>query len=141
MAKRLTDGERKKVVAAYVETENYSAVARQFGMSVNGVKKIVLAEKGLADKCKRKKEENTASVLAHMDLRKNDVCKIIDALLEAINNPEKIAATPLSQLATTMGILIDKYTANETALQAGNVSLADSIRQAYEKRVSGGEKE
>ena len=49
-----------------------------------------------------------------MDSRKNDVCALIDALLAAMNNPDKIAATPLNQLATTMGIVIDKFTANET---------------------------
>jgi N6-adenosine-specific RNA methylase IME4 len=110
-------------------------------MSINGVKKVLKSDPELAEKCKLKKEENTVEVLAHMDKRKKDVCAIIDLLLEAIQNPEKIAATPLNQLATTMGIVIDKFTANELANAAetrGNASLADTIRAAYEKRVAEG---
>ena len=135
MAERLNDKKRKQVVAFYIETGNFSATARHFGLSANGVKKIVNSDTESAEKFTLKKEENTASVLAHMDNKKKDVCTLIDILLAAINNPEKIAATPINLIATTMGILIDKYTVNESGKLLSSVSLADSIKQAYEKRV------
>ena len=76
-----------------------------------------------------KKEENTVAVLAYMDSKKNDVCEALDKLLEAVKDDEKIAKTPLSQIATTIGILIDKFTAAEQPLpQTDNRnSLLDAI--------------
>ena len=71
------------------------------------------SDKNLEQKITLKKEENVQSVLAFMDSKKSDVCGLIEKLLEAMNDPQKIAATPLSQLATAMGIVIDKYTATE----------------------------
>lgn len=48
-----------------------------------------------------------------MDSKKNDVCGLIDKLLAAMGDEDKLAAATVNQLATAMGIVIDKYTANE----------------------------
>lgn len=48
-----------------------------------------------------------------MDSKKNDVCGLIDKFLSAMGDDEKLAAATVNQLATAMGIVIDKYTANE----------------------------
>ena len=53
-----------------------------------------------------------------MESQKNDVCRVISSLLKAINDPEKIADATLNQIATAMGIVIDKYTAREAAQSA-----------------------
>lgn len=82
-------------------------------MSQTTVRRVLQGDKEMARKVSLKKEENTKSVLAYMDSKKESVCDLIDKLLAAMNDPAKIAATPLNQLATTMGIVIDKYTANE----------------------------
>ena len=47
-----------------------------------------------------------------MESKKTDVCEILDKLLEAVKDEERIAKTPMNQLATTLGILIDKFTGN-----------------------------
>ena len=140
MPSPIPDKLRKKVIAEYVECGNYSAVARKFKLSVNGVKKIVQGDTDCAAQCEQKKKENTVAVLAHMDARKKDVCEIIDILLAAIRDPDKIAAAPLNQIATAMGIIIDKYTANEITLPGSkSSSLAGTIMAAYERRKENGE--
>lgn len=111
---KLSDKQRKKIIAEYVEGgTSHRKLAAKYGVSNYTIKKIIDGDKNLSHKIAQKKEENTKSVLAYMDTKKDSVCELIDKLLEAMNDPGKIAATPLSQLATTMGIIIDKYTANE----------------------------
>lgn len=109
MAARLTDRQKKKILADYVQTNNYCATAKINGVSANTVKKIVLSNADIAEKLTQKKEENTADVLAYMDAHKDLVCSFIGKGLEMLNNPEKLAAANLSQITTAMGTLIDKW--------------------------------
>lgn len=64
------------------------------------------------------------------------MCHIIDKLLCEIQNDDKIKATPLNQIATTLGIVIDKFTLTETKAPSGHTvenNLADAIQSAAEK--------
>lgn len=117
MAKRLTSRQKKQIIADYIEMENYSAVARKYGISRNAVKAIVLADTETADKCQRKKEQDTADILAYMETKKQKVNQIIDKYLDALLDEEKIAKAQPHQLTTALGTLIDKFTANSTPQQ------------------------
>lgn len=110
---KLSDKQKKEIVAMFVETQNKSAVARKFGVSVTTVANIINAETETLEKLEVKKRENVSSILSHMDARKTDVCTLIDTLLDEMKKPEKVAATSMRELATTMGILIDKFTLDE----------------------------
>ncbi len=110
---KLSDKQKKKIIAEYIEGSTTRALAAKYGVSQTTVRRVLQSDKETAQKVAIKKEENIKSVLAYMDSKKDSVCDLIDKLLAAMNDPAKIAATPLSQLATTMGIVIDKYTANE----------------------------
>lgn len=110
---KTTDRQRKKIIADYVQFENYSAVARLHGVSRNTVKAIVLGDEDTSEKCRLKKEQNMAAVLEHMSRQKDKVCGLLDRLIEAMDDPAKMDGSTLPQLATTLGILVDKYTANE----------------------------
>ena len=109
MAARLTDRQKKKILADYVQTNNYCATAKINCVSANTVKKIVLSNADIAEKLTQKKEENTADVLAYMDAHKDLVCSFIGKGLEMLNDPDKLAAANLSQITTAMGTLIDKW--------------------------------
>lgn len=127
---KLSDRQKKKIIAEYVEGSTTRALAAKYDVSQTTIRRVLQSDKETAQKISKKKEENTKSVLEYMDSKKDSVCELIDKLLEAMNDPEKIAATSLSQLATTMGIVIDKYTANETIrpdVRASN-NLFDAIR-------------
>ena len=120
VAKRLTDKEKKRIIADYVELGSYNAVAKKYRIADSTVKRIVLADGETQRKAEQKKAENTADVLAHMERQKDRVCGLLDRYLEAMGDEEKIEHAGLTQLATSMGILIDKYTAtaqNEQALK------------------------
>lgn len=109
MAARLTDRQKKKIIADYVQLNNYCAVAKINNVSATTVKNIVLASADFVEKCEQKKEENTADVLAYMGEHKDLVCSFIGKGLEMLNDPKKLAAANLSQITTAMGTLIDKW--------------------------------
>lgn len=109
MAARLTDRQKKKILADYVQTNNYCATAKINGVSATTVKNLVRANADIVEKCEQKKEENTADVMEYMNDHKDLVCSFIGKGLEMLNNPEKLAAANLSQITTAMGTMIDKW--------------------------------
>lgn len=109
MAARLTDRQKKKIIADYVELQSYNAVAKKNNVTHQTVKRVVTASPEFAKIAQQKKEENTADVLAYMDEHKDLVCSFIGKGLEMLNDPEKLAAANLSQITTAMGTLIDKW--------------------------------
>ena len=120
MAARLTDKQKKKIVADYLELGSYNAAARKNGVSNHTVKRIVLETPEISKKVQQKKEQNTADILSHMESQKDEVIKVLDEYLAAMRNPAKIKRAGVVQLATALGIVIDKYTMtakNEQALQ------------------------
>jgi hypothetical protein len=110
MAARLTDRQKKKILADYVQTSNYCATAKINGVSATTVKNIVRANADIVEKCEQKKEENTADVLAYMESQRDVVCQIIGKGLAVLNDPEKLAEATPSQITTAIGTLIDKWT-------------------------------
>lgn len=112
MAARLTDKQKKQIIADYVELGSYNAVARKRKVSVETVKRYVLkSDEIVKKKIQKKEEENTADILAHMDTKRNMVNQIIDVYLARLLDPEVIAKATPSQLTTALGTLIDKFTA------------------------------
>lgn len=110
MAARLTDRQKKKILADYVQTSNYCATAKINGVSATTVKNIVLANSDIVEKCEQKKEENTADILAYMESQRDTVCQIIGKGLAVLNDPAKLAEATPSQITTAIGTLIDKWT-------------------------------
>lgn len=115
MAARLTDEQKKKIIADYVESGSYRATAKKFGISNSTVRKLCTSDCEIVQKCAQKKEENTADMLAYMESRKEKAQKAVDAYLEALTDPAKIKAAKLSEIATAMGIVVDKFTKNTSA--------------------------
>lgn len=56
------------------------------------------------------KEQNTADILDYMENQRDDVCKVLGICLSELKKAERYEKTPPQQIATTMAILIDKYT-------------------------------
>ena len=130
MAARLTDKQKKKIIADYVQFGSYNATAKVNGVSLNTVKKIVQGNADIAEMCNQKKDENTADILAYMDSQKGVVCEIIGKGLAALNNPEKLAEASPAQITTALGTLIDKFTANTEPRQ----EIHPLLRDMYESR-------
>lgn len=117
MAARLTDKQKKKIIADYVQLGSYNATAKANGVSLNTVKKIVQENADIAEMCNQKKEQNTKDILAYMDSKRDIVCKILGKGLDALNSPDKLAEATPAQITTAMGTLIDKWT--ESAERSG----------------------
>ena len=89
---KLTDRQKKQIIAESVEGSSLRALGAKYGVSPTTIRRVLLHNPEFKQKVTQKKQENTASVLAFMESQKQDVCKVIDNLLHAINDPEKMAA-------------------------------------------------
>lgn len=108
MAARLTDKRKKKIIADYLETESYNATAKMNGVCGQTVRRVVEESQEITENLKRKKEENTADILAYMEAQKDRVCEIIDISLEVL--PDKIKnAKTAADVTTAMGTVISKW--------------------------------
>lgn len=133
MAARLTDKQRKKVVADYIELGSYNAVAKKWKIADTTVKRIIEADPEMRKKAEDKKEQNTADIIAYMESKRDKVCEIIDVAMEAL--PDKIRnAKTASDVTTALGTVIDKWAMisggpNEDAAEDG---LSRSLRELAE---------
>ena len=104
----LNDKQRKKVIADYIETQNYRETARRNNISDKTVKEVVDKEPDVTQKLAEKKRENTQDVLQYMDTlieKKRNVLKLsLDNMIEKLEQ-DKVSPTAL---ATIYGVLLDK---------------------------------
>lgn len=56
MAARLTDRQKKKILADYVQTNNYCGTAKINGVSATTVKNLVRANADIVEKCEQKRK-------------------------------------------------------------------------------------
>ena len=138
MAARLTDKQKKKIVADYLETESYNATAKKNGVCGQTVRRVVEESQGITENLKRKKEQNTTDILAYMESKRDIVCEILGKGLDALNSPDKLAEATPAQITTALGTLIDKWTAisggpADTTEEDG---LSQSLRELAEELES-----
>lgn len=108
---KLTDKQKKKIIADYMENSNYSETARINGnISPNTVKTIVNKDKKTAKICKQKKEENTKDILEYMDSIVKDQKEVIDLSLQVLKDKLKSPDlfTNVRDVATVYGVIFDK---------------------------------
>ena len=112
MAKRLTDKDKNKIIADYMENQNYSETARINNVGVNTVKRLVLSQDNeeMARKSKQKKEENTKDILEYMDSIVKDQKEVIDLSLQVLKDKLKSPDlfTNVRDVATVYGVIFDK---------------------------------
>ena len=110
MAKRLTDKEKKQILAYYIECQNLRETARRFDVSPDTVKRLTKENKDIERNLSQKKEENTKNVLNELDKTKNKrinlLNKMIDKMEEKVENIDLF--TNVKDLATAYGIIVDK---------------------------------
>lgn len=131
MAARLTDRQKKKIIADYVELQSYNAVAKKNNVTHQTVKRVVTASPEFTKIAQQKKEENTADVLAYMGEHKDLVCSFIGLGLKALNDPDKIDGSNLTQITTAIGTLIDKWAliSGAPVEKAKDDALSESLRE------------
>ena len=107
---KLTDKQKKKIIADYIENGNYRETARINGVSDNTVRSIVNRNQKTSKKLAQKKEENTKDILEYMDNIAEKQKKIIDLSLEVLeqklSNPDLF--TNIRDVAIVYGTIFDK---------------------------------
>lgn len=127
-SKKLTDKKTKQAIADYIECGNYSEVARKYKVSPNTIKKWVKEQPDIAEKCEQKKEENAQDMLQYINSKKVTAMEFIDIALKGMMNEEKIQKAPVQQLATSIAIIIDKFSVtadNDTKLSKVDMLLQE----------------
>jgi len=140
VANRLTDKQKKKIVADYLELGSYNATANRNGVSNHTVKRVVLEVPEISEKVKQKKAENTADILAYMESQRGLVCEIIGKGLAVLNDEEKLREATPAQITTALGTLIDKWAAvsGSAADEIKEDGLSKSLREMAEELESDG---
>ena len=107
---KLTDKQKKKIVADYVESQNYLKTANMNGIKAESVRRIVKADNTFVKKSEEKKEKDTKDILEYMDTIKEKQKRIIDLSLQALE--EKLESpdmfTNVKDIATVYGVIFDK---------------------------------
>lgn len=134
MAAHLTDRQKKKIIADYVNTQSVNAAAKMNGVSWDTVKRLLEKSGEVEKKLEEKNRENTKDILAYMESQKGLVCEIIGKGLAALNDPEKLAEATPSQITTALGTLIDKWAmvSGSPADTAKEDDLSRSLREMAE---------
>lgn len=124
MAKHLTDRQKKRIIADYATLENYSAVARKYKVSVNTVKRAVCESPETVKKCREKKDKNTVDILQYMEKQRDDVCNLIGLYVKALQDPDRLKRASVQSIATSLGIIIDKFTKVPTEIDKAHAEIA-----------------
>jgi len=108
---KLTDKQKKKIIADYVDNGNYKETGRMNNTTATTVRTLVKnSDKTTLNKITQKKEENTESTLEYMQSQHNTKKRILDNLLKAIESKSTNVDmfTNVRDLATAYGIIVDK---------------------------------
>ena len=103
---KLTDKQRKQIIAEYVDGKSQSELARNYNVSQQSISKI-LKNTDVVESCKNKKMENTLSMLAYYDSKKDIAQRLTDKALTAIEG--KIDKSNIKELAGLIKIIRDCF--------------------------------
>lgn len=114
MAQRLSDKEKKQIIAYYIECQNLRETARKFKREPSTIKRVVekddKMQQEIKQKATQKRNENTKSILESMEEKKNIKIQLLDKILNAmekkVDNLDMF--TNIKDLATAYGIILDK---------------------------------
>ncbi len=130
MAKRLTDADKQKIIADYINNQSFSETARLNNVNASTIKRLI--DKGdyeeLQRKAKEKKEETTNDMMQFFISQYDTKQRILKKLLKAIEEKSDDADTStLKELATAYGIILDKEI-KMMEMQRGNGSREDLMK-------------
>jgi IS30 family transposase len=131
MAARLTDKQKKKIIADRADGLSIRQLANKYHTSTTTIHRTLKSDPETEQKVTQKKEENTADILAYMESKKSVVCNIIGIGLDVLCDPEKLKTANPSQITTALGTLIDKWVMvnGSSGTEAKEDGLSASLRE------------
>lgn len=139
MAKHLTDLQKKKIIADRVENMSIRQLAQKHKVSTTTIQRVIKENPELTQIITQKKEQNTADILSFMEGKKQDVCDIISLYLEYLKDTSKLDRASVQSIATSLGIVIDKFTSDDYNVKTSKVSEEDDpLTQALKEEAEHG---
>lgn len=114
---KLTDAQKKKIIADYINNNNFHETGRLNGVHPSTVKRLVESDydKDLQQKAIQKKEDNTKDILSYLDSIAEEQKEIIklsmNALKSKLENVDMF--TNVKDIVTVYGIIYDKAIKSE----------------------------
>lgn len=145
---KLTDKQKKKIIADYMENQNYSETGRLNNVSNKTVERLVKNNEEVSNKVKEKKEENTKDILQYMDniaeKQKEIIDLSLDVLEEKLSNPDLF--TNIRDVAIVYGTIFDKALKYkemklkqlELEKDKNGSTFASSLQKLWEEREKNG---
>lgn len=129
---KLTDKQKKKIIADYVENQNYAKTGRINGVDTETVRRVVKADQEFATKSEKKKEENTQDILRYMDSIAEKQKKIIDLSLDVIEEmlTKRDKRLNVKDIATVYGVIFDKALKYKELQIKRNIDNSDNLNNA-----------
>ena len=122
MSCKLTDEERKQIIADRASGMTYKALAGKYGVAQNTIFQIVKKGPELREECEKKHRETCKDIFEYMDSRKEKAISVLDLAFESLQNPEKYQRASVQSIATMIGIILDKYTQLAQLSKSGGIS-------------------
>lgn len=131
-AKRLTDRQKKKIVADYVQLQSYAKTAKLNDVAESTVRKIVKDNPKCADLCALKKEQNTQDMLSYLGSKREEAQNLLGLYLQAMADKGKIAEATLPQLSTAFGTIVDKFAmlGDQSSIEVPDDGLVEALNAA-----------
>ena len=133
---KLTNKQKKKIIADYIQNQNYSETAKKNKVAVDTVRRIILTNKddeNFVKKSKQKKEEDTQDILEYMNDITQGQKKVINLSLEVItemleNRDKRLTGRDIAMI---YGVIFDK------ALKYKEIQLKDKNNSNTEEINNG----
>lgn len=132
MGAKLTDRQKKRIIADYVQLHNYRKTAKLNNVAESTVRKVVSENPVCADLCALKKEQNTRDMLSYLDSKRGEAQDLLGLYLQAMADPDKIAEATLPQLSTAFGTIVDKFAmlGDQSGIEAPDDGLLEALSAA-----------
>lgn len=88
--KRLTEKERKKVIAAYLHCMSYKAVGERYGLTPSGVKHIVNSDPDFAAKYRKQREKEAKELFGALSVKGKKFVKFCDVYFDLLADEQTI---------------------------------------------------
>ena len=122
---KLTDKQKKKIIADYVANQNFSETARMNNVHKSTVKRLIDNgyDKDFQQKATEKRQEDSLTTIEYMQTQHETKKRVLDKILKAIEQKaDNIDMfTNIKDLATAYGIILDKEL-KVLELQRGNAN-------------------
>ncbi len=107
--RKIDDRTRAMIVIALSAGENTRDVAKAFGVSERSVRRIREREVDMTALAAEKRAAIAQTMDDYLEQERERAQGFISKALDYLSNEDKLAAATLSQIATAMGIVIDKW--------------------------------